>query len=124
MTRQLSSILAPEKTYFLVGELEGVSSSLAMHLARQGAKHLAIMSRNSSNSLNAKNLPRKLQAMGCFLILLEGDAASVEDVKAVLQPDFRSYWRVDPSAYTFQSKHPFLRSIPSTVPLTVFRHGQ
>ncbi|KFA70061.1 Atr6 [Stachybotrys chlorohalonatus IBT 40285] len=70
---------APEQTYLLVGKLKGVSGSLALHLARCGAKYLVIMS--PKNSENSENISRSIRAMGCSLRFFEGDAASIDDMR-------------------------------------------
>ncbi|KAK1975925.1 hypothetical protein LZ30DRAFT_785922 [Colletotrichum cereale] len=79
--RQASSLLDSDHTYLIVGGLKGVCGSLAIHLARQGAKHLSIMSRSGCQDRVSQSVVRDLEALGCSVDLLQGDVSVAEDVK-------------------------------------------
>ena len=64
-----------------MGGLKGVCGSLAIHLASQGAKHLAIMSRSSYQDDVSQSIAHNIRALGCSLDLVRGDVTSVKDVR-------------------------------------------
>ncbi|KAI0377617.1 hypothetical protein F5Y04DRAFT_272978 [Hypomontagnella monticulosa] len=74
-------LLQGEGAIFIVGGLKGVCGSIAVHLARQGAKHLAIMSRSGHEDEMSQRVVHNLRALGCSVDLLRGDVTIAEDVQ-------------------------------------------
>ena len=74
-------LLQGEGAVFIVGGLKGVCGSLAVHLARQGAKHLAIMSRSGHEDETSQRIIHNLRGLGCSIDLLQGDVTIAEDVQ-------------------------------------------
>ncbi|TGO18962.1 hypothetical protein BPAE_0356g00030 [Botrytis paeoniae] len=64
--------LRDDVSYLIVGGLKGLCGSLAIHMARNGAKH--IISYLEGTVLNCK-------ALGCEIQETKGDVSSIEDVK-------------------------------------------
>ncbi|WYZ35337.1 hypothetical protein EsH8_I_001613 [Colletotrichum jinshuiense] len=65
----------------IIGGLKGVCGSLAIHLARQGAKYLSIMSRSGYEDHMSQSVVRDLKGLGCSIDLLQGDVSLIDDVK-------------------------------------------
>ncbi|KAJ0420834.1 hypothetical protein BJY00DRAFT_312760 [Aspergillus carlsbadensis] len=78
---RVSAYLNRNHAYFIVGGLKGICGSLAIHLARQGVKHLSIMARSGYDDSASRAAARNIQALGCSLDLLQGDVTSLEDVR-------------------------------------------
>lgn len=64
-----------------MGGLKGVCGSLAIHLASQGAKHIAVMSRSGYLDATSQRVSQNIISLGCSLDLVRGDVTSVEDVR-------------------------------------------
>ncbi|KAH7175825.1 hypothetical protein EDB81DRAFT_633270 [Dactylonectria macrodidyma] len=82
--RSLEKALNPEHSYLVVGGLKGLCGNLAVWLAKNGAKHLAIMSRSGSADEKSLGVIKDIEAQGCAVELLKGDVADVEDVQRCL----------------------------------------
>ncbi|CAM1502384.1 Fc.00g043680.m01.CDS01 [Cosmosporella sp. VM-42] len=82
--RRLSRKLNPNHSYLIVGGLKGLCGSLATWLAKNGAKHVAIMSRSGSADDKSLGVISDIEAQGCAVELLKGDVADVEDVRRCL----------------------------------------
>ncbi|RDL31023.1 Lovastatin nonaketide synthase [Venustampulla echinocandica] len=80
-TYSVKSLLNPNQAYLFVGGLKGICGSLAIHLASQGAKHIAIMSRSGYQDNVSQSIARNIRALGCSLDLIQGDVNSVSDVR-------------------------------------------
>ncbi|KAH8729278.1 putative polyketide synthase [Ilyonectria robusta] len=83
--RSLEKALNPEHSYLVVGGLKGLCGSLAIWLAKNGAKHLAIMSRSGSADEKSLGVIKDIEAQGCAVELLKGDVADTEDVRRCLK---------------------------------------
>ncbi|GFF75198.1 lovastatin nonaketide synthase [Aspergillus udagawae] len=75
------SILHPDYCYFFVGGLKGICGSLAIHLAYQGARHIAVMSRSGYGDKVSQGVARNIRALGCSLDLLQGDVTRISDIR-------------------------------------------
>lgn len=75
----------PEHSYLVVGGLKGLCGSLAIWLAKNGAKHLAILSRSGSADEKSLGVIKDIEAQGCAVELLKGDVADTEDVRRCLK---------------------------------------
>ncbi|CAK7271094.1 hypothetical protein SEPCBS119000_004424 [Sporothrix epigloea] len=64
-TQSTSDIaLSSSATYVLVGGLGGLGRSIAEHLVRRGAKHIAFVSRSGASSASAQSMLVKMQTAG------------------------------------------------------------
>ena len=79
--RSAKSLMKPHHTYLLVGGLKGICGTLAIHLASQGAKHIAAMSRSGYQDDASQRVIANIKALGCSIDLLCGDVTSLEHVR-------------------------------------------
>lgn len=77
--------LAKDRSYLIVGGLKGLCGSLALYLARSGAKHLAIMARSGYEDDVSQGALKNIYAEGCEVDLFRGDVAIFEDVQRVFK---------------------------------------
>lgn len=74
--------LSPDKSYLIVGGLRGLCSSLAIYLAQNGAKHLAVITRSGHEDEQSQKIVRDLHALGCQVDLLRGDISNLSHVRS------------------------------------------
>jgi acyl transferase domain-containing protein/NADPH:quinone reductase-like Zn-dependent oxidoreductase/aryl carrier-like protein len=74
-----------DRSYLIVGGLKGLCGSLAIYLARNGAKHIAVMARSGYDDEKSQAVLRDLYALGSEPILITGDVSKIEDVKKGFQ---------------------------------------
>ncbi|KAL5456401.1 hypothetical protein PMIN06_003908 [Paraphaeosphaeria minitans] len=74
-----------DRSYLIVGGLKGLCGSLAVYLARHGAKHIAIMARSGYEDERSQAVLRDLHALGASPMLITGDVSKREDVKRGFQ---------------------------------------
>ena len=72
-------------SYLIVGGLKGLCGSLAVYLAKKGAKHLAVMSRSGHDDEKSQGVVKNIHALGCQIDLLKGDVAVLDDVRRCLR---------------------------------------
>ncbi|KAI9742768.1 MAG: hypothetical protein M1818_003497 [Claussenomyces sp. TS43310] len=73
--------LRADVSYLVVGGLKGLCGSLAVYLARQGAKHLVIMSRSGYDDERSQGVLQSIYAEGCQVDLIKGDVSVLADVQ-------------------------------------------
>ncbi|KAJ5687268.1 hypothetical protein N7536_009887 [Penicillium majusculum] len=73
--------LRSDACYLIVGGLKGLCASLAVYLAKCGAKHLAVISRSGHTDEKSQGVVREIQALGCEIDLLSGDVSIKDDVE-------------------------------------------
>lgn len=73
--------LRDDVSYLIVGGLKGLCGSLAIHMARNGAKHIISMSRSGCSDEKSQGTVLNCQALGCEIQEAKGDVSSIEDVK-------------------------------------------
>lgn len=76
-----NSDLRSDACYLIVGGLKGLCASLAVYLAKCGAKHLAVISRSGHTDEKSQGVVREIQALGCEIDLLSGDVSIKDDVE-------------------------------------------
>ncbi|KAI2616727.1 reducing type I polyketide synthase [Hypoxylon sp. NC1633] len=69
--------------YLVVGGLKGLCSSLALYLAQNGARHLAVISRSGHDDARSLKVAEDIAALGCHVHLLRADVCEFEEVNAV-----------------------------------------
>lgn len=73
--------LRDDVTYLIAGGFKGLCGSLALYLARIGAKNIAVMSRSGYDDSASQSVIYHLKAMGTHIDLIQGDITNVEDVR-------------------------------------------
>jgi KR domain/Zinc-binding dehydrogenase len=81
--RRLS--LRSDVCYLIVGGLKGLCGSLAIYLARHGARHLVVVSRSGYQDKKSLAVLQDLDALGTQVDLAEGDVSKLDDVQRVFQ---------------------------------------
>lgn len=81
--------LDPEASYLVVGGLRGLCGSLAVYLARSGARHLTIMSRSGGQDERSQRVIRDLEALGARVQIAQGDVSSLDDTMRVFKESNR-----------------------------------
>ncbi|KAL1642561.1 Type I Iterative PKS [Diplodia intermedia] len=75
--------LRGDASYLLVGGLKGLCGSLAVQLARRGAKHLVILARSGYADAASQAAIAHIESEGCQVQLMVGDVSKLEDVRRV-----------------------------------------
>ncbi|KAJ6190988.1 polyketide synthase [Penicillium mononematosum] len=68
-------------SYLIAGGFKGLCGSLALYLARIGAKNIAVMSRSGYEDSASQRIIYHLKAMGTHVDLIQGDICDVKDVR-------------------------------------------
>ncbi|RYC59888.1 hypothetical protein CHU98_g6324 [Xylaria longipes] len=71
--------------YLIVGGLKGLCGSLAIYLAKSGAKRLAVISRSRHDDDKSRGIIKQINALGSHIDLLTADITCAEDVEAAFQ---------------------------------------
>ena len=73
--------LRPDVPYLLVGRgFKVLCASLAIYMAREGARHLVIMARSGYSDDTSQATIMHLAALGCQVDLVQGDVTVMADV--------------------------------------------
>ncbi|TVY51056.1 Fumagillin dodecapentaenoate synthase [Lachnellula cervina] len=67
--------------YLIVGGLKGLCASLAVYMAKNGAKHLAVISRSGHSDEKSQGVVKEIETLGCQIDLLSADVAIASDVE-------------------------------------------
>ncbi|KAI4952622.1 Type I Iterative PKS [Alternaria rosae] len=73
--------LRDDLSYLIVGGLKGLCGSMAVDLARHGARNVVIVGRSGYDDPRSQAVLKDLAAEGCHVDLVRGDVAKVEDVR-------------------------------------------
>ncbi|KAF7898957.1 uncharacterized protein EAF01_008170 [Botrytis porri] len=73
--------LRHDVSYLIVGGLKGLCGSLAVHMARNGAKHIISMLRSGCSDQKSQGTVLNCKALGCEIQEAKGDVSSIDDVK-------------------------------------------
>ncbi|KAI1083471.1 PKSKA1 [Whalleya microplaca] len=71
--------------YLVVGGLRGLCGSLAIYLAKSGAKNLAVISRSGHTDDKSQNVVKQINALGSHIDLLTADINVAVDVEKALK---------------------------------------
>jgi NADPH:quinone reductase-like Zn-dependent oxidoreductase len=77
--------LDPEAAYLIVGGLRGLCGSLAVHMARHGARHIIAMSRSGIQDEASARIVTNCAAYGCRITEAKGDAGDLDFVSRVFR---------------------------------------
>ena len=86
-SRDLS--LRDDVAYLIVGGLKGLCGSLAVHLARKGARHLTVVSRSGYQDEKSQAVLQDLEALGTRVCLVKGDVAVPDDVRYAFEQSMK-----------------------------------
>lgn len=81
--------LDSEAAYLIVGGLKGLCGSLAVYLARSGARHLIIMSRSGGHDERSQRVIKDLEALGARVQIAKGDVSDLNDTTRVFKESYR-----------------------------------
>ncbi|KAI0473335.1 putative polyketide synthase [Xylariaceae sp. FL0804] len=74
--------LDPKAAYLIVGGLKGLCGSLAIHMARHGARHIIVMSRSGTKEDEASaGVIGNCAAWGCTIVDAKGDVRDLQSVR-------------------------------------------
>ncbi|KUI67059.1 Lovastatin diketide synthase LovF [Cytospora mali] len=77
--------LRGDVSYLIVGGLRGLCGSLALDMARHGARNIVIMGRSGYDDPRSQSVLKDLTAEGCHADLVRGDVAIIDDVRRAFQ---------------------------------------
>lgn len=77
--------LRSDASYLIVGGLKGLCGSLAIHMARHGARHIIVMSRSGTNNEASARVIENCAAYGCEITEAKGDAGDMEFTRGVFK---------------------------------------
>ncbi|KAL6817692.1 reducing type I polyketide synthase [Trichoderma camerunense] len=77
--------LRENASYVLVGGLRGLTGSLAIYLARHGAKKICVFSRSQHTDDTTNKVIRDLKSLGCEAEMMHVDITKMEDVRSAFQ---------------------------------------
>ena len=77
--------LRSDMSYLIVGGLKGLCGSLAIFMARRGARNLVVLSRSGYADHKSQGILHNLSALGCNAVLVKGDVTCRADVDRAFQ---------------------------------------
>ncbi|GAP90164.1 putative acyl transferase acyl hydrolase lysophospholipase [Rosellinia necatrix] len=77
--------LRHDACYLIVGGLRGLCGTLAIYLAKSGAKQLAVLSRSGHDDDKSRGIIKQIKALGSHIDLLTGDITHVGEVEAAFR---------------------------------------
>ncbi|KAK0702400.1 reducing type I polyketide synthase [Lasiosphaeris hirsuta] len=77
--------LRQDVSYLIIGGLKGLCGSLAVYLAKNGAKYISVLSRSGHNDDKSQGVVKNIRALGAHIDLLQGDVANTEDIRRVFK---------------------------------------
>lgn len=81
--------LNPDVSYLIVGGLKGLCGSLAIQLARRGARHIIAMARSGYADDVSQATILSVRSEGADVQLMVGDVSRLEDVRDVFSKAVR-----------------------------------
>jgi NAD(P)-dependent dehydrogenase (short-subunit alcohol dehydrogenase family) len=78
---QRSIKLRNDICYLIVGGLRGLCSSLAIHLAKNGAANIAVLSRSNHCDEKSQQALSRLRGLNCKVDMIQGDITCIDDVR-------------------------------------------
>ncbi|KAK1988407.1 hypothetical protein LZ30DRAFT_766139 [Colletotrichum cereale] len=78
-------VLKPDAAYLIVGGLKGLCGSLAVHMARHGARHIIAMSRSGINDEASARVIQNCASYGCEVSEAKGDVSDLDFVRHVFR---------------------------------------
>ncbi|KAI0391303.1 hypothetical protein F5Y17DRAFT_18304 [Xylariaceae sp. FL0594] len=75
--------LRPDASYLIVGGLKGLCGSLAIHMARHGARHIIVCNRSGTGDDASARVVRSCLSYGCHITESRGDVSDYEYVRNI-----------------------------------------
>ncbi|KAL8912790.1 MAG: hypothetical protein Q9171_002248 [Xanthocarpia ochracea] len=73
--------LRSDVSYLIIGGLKGLCGSLAVYMAKHGAKHIVVMSRSGYEDKSSQRILNDLKSEGCQVSLAKRDVSDSSDVR-------------------------------------------
>ncbi|GFF95380.1 hypothetical protein CNMCM8927_008449 [Aspergillus lentulus] len=73
--------LRPDGSYLIAGGLKGLCGSIAVYLARHGARNLVVICRSGYEDARSQKIIYDCQCLGCHVDQITGDITSLDDVR-------------------------------------------
>ncbi|EFQ35393.1 beta-ketoacyl synthase domain-containing protein [Colletotrichum graminicola] len=80
--------LSPDVSYLIVGGLKGLCSTLAVHMAQHGARHIVVSNRSGISDEVSAKVVRDCMSYGCRVTEAKGDIGNAEFVRRLVQNTF------------------------------------
>ena len=77
--------LQSDASYLIVGGLKGLCGSIAVHMARHGARHIIVMSRSGTSNEASARVIQNCTTYGCEITDAKGDAGDMEFVRRLFK---------------------------------------
>lgn len=77
--------LRPDASYLIVGGVKGLCGSLALHMARHGARHLIVCSRSGIDDETSARIVRGCRSYDCEVTSQKGDVCDMAFVRHVFE---------------------------------------
>lgn len=77
--------LQSDASYLIVGGLKGLCGSLAIHMARHGAKHIIVCNRSGTTDDASARVVRGCAVYGCGISEARGDVADFEFIQSIFK---------------------------------------
>ncbi|KAI1353772.1 KR domain-containing protein [Xylaria sp. FL0043] len=75
--------LRSDASYLIVGGLKGLCGSLAIHMARHGAKHIIVCNRSGTSDDTSARVVRSCFTYGCHIAESRGDVSDYDYVRSI-----------------------------------------
>lgn len=80
-----SLLFEPRATYLIIGGLKGLCGSLAVYMARSGAKSLTVMCRGGADDQRSRHVIEDVNSLGAEVRIVRGDVSRLEDVQQLFK---------------------------------------
>lgn len=80
--------LSPDVSYLIVGGLKGLCSTVAVHMAKHGARHIVVSNRSGISDETSAKIVRDCMSYGCRVTEAKGDIGNMDFVKGLVQNTF------------------------------------
>ena len=77
--------LRSDSSYLIAGGFKGLCGSLAVYIARHGAKNITVISRSGYEDDRSQKTIYDCNSLGCHVDLIKGDITRIEDVRRAFQ---------------------------------------
>ncbi|KAI1103410.1 putative polyketide synthase [Jackrogersella minutella] len=77
--------LRDDISYLIIGGLKGICGSVAVDMARHGARNVVVLGRSGFDDPRSQAVLKDLVAEGCHMDLVRGDVSNIDDVRRAFQ---------------------------------------
>lgn len=116
--------LRPDVAYLIVGGLKGLCGSLAIHMARSGARHIVAISRSGAADPASQKVKRNCALYGCDIADARGDVSDAKFLARVFAEAPLSIAGIIQGAMILRvCRPPFTPPPPSMALPALYRHA-